>query len=112
MDHVSGYALALDMTARNLQTIAKSKGLPWTLAKGQDTFCPISGFIPKDAIDLSNTRLWLSVDGQTRQDGNTKDMIFSVPTIISYISKFISLEENDLILTGEWSAEDGFYITV
>ena len=53
MDHVAGYALALNMTARNLQMDAKKKGWPWSIAKGYDTFCPISDFIEKEKINTS-----------------------------------------------------------
>ncbi len=57
-----GYVLALDMTARNLQDQAKKAGLPWSVAKGYDTFCPVSKFIPRDQIkDLGNVELWLKV---------------------------------------------------
>ncbi len=77
MEHVAGYTLALDMTARDLQDEAKSKGLPWTEAKGHDTFCPVSDFIEKNKIkDPHNIELWLKVDDQVKQKGNTKDMIF------------------------------------
>jgi acylpyruvate hydrolase len=62
MDYVAGYTLALDMTARELQNKAKEKGLPWTEAKGYDTFCPVGDFIPKEKIpDPSNVELWLKV---------------------------------------------------
>lgn len=101
MDHVAGYALCLDMTARDIQDDCKSKGLPWTLAKAFNTSCPVSEFIPKERIpDPGNVRLWLKVNDQVRQSGCTSDMIFSIPYLISYISEFISLEEGDLILTG------------
>ena len=100
MSHVGGYALALDMTARNLQRDAKKKGYPWSVAKGYDTFCPISQMISKEKIALPNTRLWLKVDGDVKQSGSTGDMIFSVPYLISYISKIFTLETGDLILTG------------
>lgn len=101
MDHVAGYALCLDMTARDVQDECKSKGLPWTLAKAFDTSCPVSEFVPKEKIpDPGNIRIWLKVNDQLRQDGNTSQMIFSVPFLISYISEIISLEEGDLILTG------------
>lgn len=101
MDHVGGYVLALDMTARDFQNEAKKKGLPWLLAKGFDTSCPVSEFIPKDKLpDPDNVRLWLKTDNVMKQDGNTKDMIFSIPFLISYISKIVTLEEGDLILTG------------
>ena len=73
-----GYTLALDMTARNLQNKAKEKGLPWTQAKGYDTFCPISTqVIPKDQVqDPQNLELWLKVDGKLKQKGLTNQMIF------------------------------------
>lgn len=101
MDHVAGYALCLDMTARDIQDDCKSKGLPWTLAKAFNTSCPVSEFIPKERIpDPGNVKLWLKVNDQLRQSGCTSDMIFSIPYLISYISEFISLEEGDLILTG------------
>uniref|UniRef100_A0A453MCC0 Fumarylacetoacetase-like C-terminal domain-containing protein n=1 Tax=Aegilops tauschii subsp. strangulata TaxID=200361 RepID=A0A453MCC0_AEGTS len=62
MDFVGGYALALDMTARDLQSVAKSTGLPWTLAKAQDTFTPISAVVPKSAVpNPDDLELWLKV---------------------------------------------------
>eukprot|EP00731_Ephydatia_muelleri_P035596 Em0139g6a len=88
------------MTARDLQNEAKKKGYPWSVAKGYDTFCPISRFISADKIDLGDTRLWLKVDGEMKQDGNTKDMVFSVPYLISFISRIFTLETGDVILTG------------
>jgi acylpyruvate hydrolase len=101
MDHVGGYVLALDMTARDFQRDASKKGQPWLLAKGFDTSCPISDFIPKESLpDPDNVHLWLKVDGTMKQDGNTKDMIFRIPYLIHYISKIVTLEEGDLIMTG------------
>ncbi|XP_010434905.1 PREDICTED: acylpyruvase FAHD1, mitochondrial [Camelina sativa] len=101
MDYIGGYAVALDMTARELQASAKAAGLPWTLAKGQDTFTPISSVLPKAMVhDPDNLELWLKVDGETRQKGVTKDMIFKVPYLISYISSIMTLYEGDVILTG------------
>ena len=100
MDHVAGYALALDMTARNLQLDAKKNGWPWSVAKGYDTFCPISDFIEKEKINPSDTRLWLKVDEEMKQNGNIKDMVFNVPFLISYISNIFTLEGGDVILTG------------
>lgn len=101
MEHVAGYALCLDMTARDVQEQCKVKGLPWTLAKAFDTSCPISDFIPKERIpDPSAVELWLKVNSVTRQTGSTAQMIFSVPYLISYISGIMALEEGDLILTG------------
>nr|XP_056722290.1 acylpyruvase FAHD1, mitochondrial [Euleptes europaea] len=101
MDYVAGYALCLDMTARDTQEQCKKKGLPWTLAKGFSTSCPVSDFVPREKIpDPHQLKIWLKVNGELRQEGDTSAMIFSVPYIISYISKIITLEEGDLILTG------------
>ncbi|XP_069838192.1 oxaloacetate tautomerase FAHD1, mitochondrial-like isoform X2 [Dendropsophus ebraccatus] len=101
MDHVEGYALCLDMTARDVQDQCKQKGLPWTLAKAFDTSCPVSDLIPKETIkDPHNVTLWLKVNDILRQEGSTSSMIFSIPFLISYISRIITLEEGDLILTG------------
>lgn len=101
MDYVGGYALALDMTAREIQASAKSAGLPWTVAKGQDTFTPISAVLPKSAInDPDNLELWLKVDDEIRQKGSTRDMIFKIPFLISHISSIMTLLEGDVILTG------------
>ncbi|CAO3682466.1 unnamed protein product [Umbelopsis vinacea] len=101
MDYVDGWALAIDMTARDLQAQAKSKGLPWSAAKGFDTFTPISEFIPKNAIsDPHNVDLWLKVNDTIKQNGNTKDMIFDIPKLIAYVSTIMKLEVGDVLLTG------------
>ncbi|XP_038894590.1 probable acylpyruvase FAHD1, mitochondrial [Benincasa hispida] len=101
MDYVGGYALALDMTAREIQASAKSAGLPWTVAKGQDTFTPISSILSKASIpDPDDLELWLKVDDEFRQKGSTKDMIFKIPYLISHISSLMTLLEGDVILTG------------
>ncbi|XP_064466101.1 acylpyruvase FAHD1, mitochondrial-like [Ornithodoros turicata] len=101
MDFVGGYALCLDMTARKLQNDAKARGHPWEIAKGFDTSCPVGSFIPKENVpEPHELSLWCRVNGQLRQEGRTSDMIFNIPTIISYISGFFTLEPGDLILTG------------
>ncbi|RUS74813.1 hypothetical protein EGW08_017422 [Elysia chlorotica] len=101
MNYVAGYALGLDMTARDWQAVAKSKGHPWSVAKGFDTSCPISKFVEKEKIpDPNNLDLWLKVNGEMRQSGNTKDMIFPVEHLISFASQCFTLEPGDLILTG------------
>ncbi|KAJ3866768.1 hypothetical protein EV359DRAFT_71624 [Lentinula novae-zelandiae] len=99
--HIAGYALAVDMTARNLQEQVKSKGLPWSAAKGFDTFTPIGSFIPKsDVKDPHDLRLWLKINGAFKQNGTTSDMIFRIPRLIEHISSIMTLEEGDLVLTG------------
>ncbi|KAF9605447.1 hypothetical protein IFM89_017466 [Coptis chinensis] len=163
MDYVGGYALALDMTAREIQSSAKSAGLPWTVAKGQDTFTPISSFVRNifyhfavftkseiwmmsftyllalpysrnvcqlniwdiafmfstdldlyqfsytfNSLQLSkslvpdpdNLEIWLKIDGEYKQKGFTRDMIFKLPFLISHISSIMTLFEGDVILTG------------
>ena len=101
MNYVGGYTLALDMTDRAKQTWLKKRGLPWSLAKGFDTSCPVSDFIPKEKIgNPQDVQLWLKVNGTTKQDGNTNNMIFSIPTLISQISQVFTLEPGDVILTG------------
>lgn len=113
--HILGYALALDMTARDTQQRAKDKGLPWTVAKGYDTSCPISDLISKDEIaDPQEVQLTLDVVSQNgseerRQDGNTRDMLFNIPTILSHISHIMTLEDNDVILTGTPSGVAAVY---
>lgn len=101
MDYVAGYALCLDMTARDVQNECKKKGLPWTLAKGFTASCPVSAFVPKEKVpDPHRLKLWLKVNGELRQQGETSAMIFSIPHLISYVSRVMALEEGDIILTG------------
>ncbi|XP_054257722.1 acylpyruvase FAHD1, mitochondrial [Macrosteles quadrilineatus] len=101
VDHIMGYCLALDLTSTSFLDEARAKGLPWALGKGFDTACPVSSFIPKEAIpDPDNVNLWCRVNGELKQDANTSDMIFSVGELISYISSLMTLEPYDLILTG------------
>ncbi|KAH9952024.1 hypothetical protein B0H21DRAFT_775586 [Amylocystis lapponica] len=99
--HIAGYALAVDMTARNMQEFLKRKRLPWTPAKGFDTFAPISPFIPKASLpDPTNVQLTLKVNGVTKQDGSTSNMIYKIPRLIEHVTSIMTLEEGDLILTG------------
>ncbi|OAA78177.1 2-keto-4-pentenoate hydratase [Akanthomyces lecanii RCEF 1005] len=101
MDAIKAYAVAIDMTARNTQNEAKRKGLPWDIAKGFDTFLPMSGVIPKDAIaDPHDVELFLEVNGQVRQKGSTNLMIFQIPRILSDISRVMTLQPGDVVLTG------------
>lgn len=71
------------------------------MGKGFDTACPVSRFISKEEIpDPHNIELWCNVNNELRQNANTKDLIFSVDSIISFVSQYVTLEPNDLILTG------------
>ena len=89
------------MTGRNVQEEAKKKGLPWSIAKGFDTFLPISSPIPKSVIpDPHNVHLWLSVNGAMKQDDSTELMLFSIPRQLQDISCVMTLEKGDIVLTG------------
>ncbi|KAJ8092428.1 hypothetical protein PM082_023681 [Marasmius tenuissimus] len=100
-NYIAGYALAVDMTARNVQDEVKKLGLPWSTAKGFDTFTPIGSFIPKSEIqDPHNLQLSLKINGAVKQDGTTADMISRIPRLLEHISSIMTLEEGDLILTG------------
>jgi len=99
--HVAGYAVALDLTLRDLQTELKNNGLPWDIAKGFDTSCPLSDFVPADQVTNSNNLgLQLKVNGLIRQQGNTAQMMRSIEEIIAEISIYFTLEPGDIILTG------------
>ncbi|CAK7266558.1 hypothetical protein SEPCBS57363_002150 [Sporothrix epigloea] len=101
LDAIDSYALALDMTARNVQNEAKKKGLPWDIAKGFDTFLPISQIIPKSAIpDPHNIEIYLTVNDKIRQQDSTNLLLFRIPRILSDISRVMPLEPGDLVLTG------------
>lgn len=89
------------MTARNIQNEAKKKGLPWDIAKGFDTFLPISQLIPKSKIpDPHNIELWLKVNGESRQQDSTNLLLFTIPRILSDISRVFTLEKGDIVITG------------
>jgi len=101
MEHVVGYGVAIDMTLRDVQNQLKAKGLPWDIAKGFDTSCPLSDFVAVEQVpDPHNLNLKLSVNGEVRQDGCSADMINRIPQIIAHISGIFTLEPGDIILTG------------
>jgi 2-keto-4-pentenoate hydratase/2-oxohepta-3-ene-1,7-dioic acid hydratase in catechol pathway len=101
MNHLLGYLVALDITARDIQTEAKKNGWPWSIAKGFDTFTPISKVVLKEDVpNPMNLELKLKVNGVIKQQSNTKYMIFSIERIIEFISKIMTLKKGDLILTG------------
>ena len=101
MEYVAGYGVAIDMTLRDVQNQLKAKGLPWEIAKGFDSACPLSAFVPATEVaDPHNLRLTLSVNGEKRQDGCSCDMINRIPQIIAHISSIFTLESGDVILTG------------
>ena len=100
--YYSSVALGIDFTARDLQSEAKAKGLPWTLSKGFDGSAVLSDFITLDELggNVQNLEFSLSRNGELVQRGNTRDMLCSVDRMISYISDFMLLRTGDLIYTG------------
>ncbi|MCC6260182.1 MAG: fumarylacetoacetate hydrolase family protein [Anaerolineales bacterium] len=94
-EYIFGYTIGNDITARDLQ---KTDG-QWTRAKGFDTFCPFGPWIDTD-FDASDAVVTCRVNGQMRQMASTRDMLFSVSTLIAYISSIMTLEPGDLIFTG------------
>ena len=92
--------LGIDFTARDLQTQAKEKGLPWERAKAFNGSAPISPFISKGDLDMTNLDFRLAKNGEEVQNGNTSMMLWSIDEIISYVSKFILLKIGDIIFTG------------
>lgn len=101
LGHVAGYAVGLDMTARDLQSDAKKGGKPWSVAKGFDTFAPLGALVPAAEVpDPQAVEIALAIDGETRQRGSTGLMIFSVARIVSFLSSVFTLEPGDLIYTG------------
>ncbi|MFN2462869.1 MAG: fumarylacetoacetate hydrolase family protein [Candidatus Dormibacteria bacterium] len=95
MHHVRGYTCANDVTARDLQFSDPQ----WTRGKGFDTFCPLGPTIVTD-LDPADLRVQMRVNGEVRQDARTSEMIFAIPKLISYISSFMTLLPDDVILTG------------
>lgn len=99
MDFVAGYMVHNDLSERDFQL--NRSGL-WDKGKGCDTFAPLGPWLvtPDEAGDVSNLRLWLSVNGKMMQDGNTSNLIFKIPFLVSYISQFMTLLPGDIISTG------------
>ncbi len=99
MDYVAGYCLHNDVSEREFQL---ERGGQWVKGKSCDTFAPLGPWLAtKDEIkDAHNLRLWLTVNGKKMQDGNTDDLIFNIPHLVSYISQFMTLLPGDVISTG------------
>ncbi|KAA8481576.1 2-keto-4-pentenoate hydratase/2-oxohepta-3-ene-1,7-dioic acid hydratase in catechol pathway [Arcticibacter tournemirensis] len=99
MDYVAGYCLHNDVSEREFQL---ERSGTWDKGKGCDTFAPVGPFLatPDEVADPHNLRLWLKVNGETMQDGNTNNFIFKIPFLISYLSQFMTLLPGDIISTG------------
>ncbi|MEZ4804934.1 MAG: fumarylacetoacetate hydrolase family protein [Bacteroidia bacterium] len=97
--YYSSISLGVDFTARDIQSELKEKGLPWERAKAFDSSAVIGNFIPLKT-DIQNIAFSLKKNGETVQSGNSKDMIFTVNSIIAFVSQFMTLKTGDLIFTG------------
>ncbi len=92
--------LGLDMTARDLQRSAKSNGLPWAVSKGFDQSAIVGTFIPVEGIDPLNLNFRMTLNGQTVQQANTSEMIFSIDALIAEASRYFTLKTGDLLFSG------------
>ena len=99
MEHVAGYLLHNDVSERAFQL---ERGGQWVKGKSCDTFAPLGPYLvsKENITDPHNLRLWLSVNGEMMQDGNTRDFVFNIPFLVSYLSQFMSLMPGDVISTG------------
>jgi fumarylpyruvate hydrolase len=101
MNCVFGYAVGLDMTRRDLQGVAKKNGRPWEVGKAFEKSAPCGEIVPAAQVrGLENARIWLDVNGETRQDGNINQLIWNIPETITYLSGLFTLAPGDLIYSG------------
>ena len=101
MEHVGSLAVFNDVTARDIQNSYRKAGMPWALSKGMDTFAPMSEPKPLAAAhDIHDLEISCRVNGQVRQHGSTSMMIYTPEELIAFISKWMMLEEGDIIATG------------
>lgn len=101
LEHVAAYGVGLDMTARDIQSVAKSNRHPWSVAKGFDTFAPLGPLTQADQVgDPQNLEIQVRVNGEIRQSGSTHAMIFPVAELVHFVSTIFTLETGDLIYTG------------
>lgn len=100
LQHVWGYCVGVDLTRRDLQDVAKQTRRPWDLSKGFDASAPVSPLVPAADVDPGHGRIWVSVDGQLRQEGDLADQIWPVADVIAHLSASVTLAPGDLIMTG------------
>jgi fumarylpyruvate hydrolase len=100
LEHVFGYAAGNDLTRRDLQRAAKGRGEPWDTAKGFDHSAPVAAIRPASLGHVSSGRIWLTVNGEKRQESDLSQMIWGVPEIIAALSRLYELVPGDLIFTG------------
>lgn len=100
-DFIYGYAVGIDLTRRDLQMDAMKKGHPWDIGKSFDRSAPCGSIHPASETGvITNAHIWLKVNGETKQDSSTSELIWSVPEIISILSEAFELQPGDLIYTG------------
>ena len=98
---IFGYAVGVDLTRRDLQAEAKKRGRPWDMAKGFDHSAPMSAIVRVETVGHPGSgSIYLSVNGETRQNGDLGQQVWKVPEIVSELSKFVRLMPGDLIMTG------------
>ncbi len=101
LDFVFGYAVGNDLTRRDLQLDAREKGRPWDTGKGFDHSAPCAAIHTVDQVDdIENARIWLSVNGDIKQDSSINKLIWSIPEVIANLSGLFTLKPGDLIFTG------------
>jgi fumarylpyruvate hydrolase len=101
LDHVFGYAVGIDLTRRDLQRAAKKKARPWETAKAFDQSAPISAIHrATDAGHPTSARIWLDVNGESRQDADISELIWTVPESVAELSTLFELAPGDLLYTG------------
>ena len=101
LNYVAGYAIGIDITARDIQNELKDAGKPWLLSKVLDTFSPLGNFVPPSSIPQPHkVRVELIVNGITKQKGNTENMLFPIDVLIEKVSSYFTLAPGDLIYTG------------
>lgn len=101
LDYVLGFTVFNDVTARDIQAREMKEGMPWDIAKGYNTFAPLGPeIIPAGDVDCHNLDIYLKVNGEIKQNSNTRNMIFSVEDLIFYLSHVMTLEPMDIIATG------------
>lgn len=101
LDHVYGYAVGLDMTRRDLQLTARGKGRPWDAGKNVEQSSPLGILHPAAQTGaMASGKIRLTVNGEVKQDGDLRDLIWSVPELIACLSRFYRLQPGDLIYTG------------
>ena len=99
--HVWGAAVGIDMTRRDVQAEAKKAGRPWDMAKGFDASAPIGPALPlSEVAALDRGRIWLTVNGETRQEADLSEMIWSVAEHVAVLSRLVALAPGDLVMTG------------